>query len=885
MVTISKPISASQAQAYHREEFSNAKENYYTESEQVRGEWHGALAARWGLAGEVDERQFALLSEGQHPNTGEQLVRHQTPRQYNHPNGEPVRTMEHRAGWDATFSAPKSVSLTALAGDDQRIRDAHHESVAIALNEMERYVQARIGSNNPAITTGEWIVAKFEHDSSRPVNGYAAPQLHTHAVIFNLTVTPDGVHHSLQPQELFKTQRYGTAVYRAELALRLQQLGYELERGEHGSPEIRGYTREYIEASSPRRQQIKEHLADRGISGAEAAQIAAHQTRQKKLNLTREQVQLQHQAMAAEYGYQPQKSVAAALDRQIVQIFQRQSVDMQLQAVSTARERNIERAAVVDERAILADALLHSMGHTTTAEIKATFEQQIHQGSLIEVSPKPGHAGRAFTTPEMQQFEAKIVGHMLFGQGRLAAIEDGRTNDFFDRHSHFNDSQRMAVQEILNGRDRIMGLEGAAGTGKTTVLEAICAAARQAGYEVEGLAPTSRAAQKLAEANISTKTLARHLTEGNTTKRSGGHLYVVDESSMASTLQMHAFLEGLAVDDRVLLVGDTRQHEAVDAGRPYAQLQEAGMRAAKLTEIIRQKDPELKEAVTQLSLGKVEEAINGLRRQDRVHEISLREDRIRAIACTYVKKPENTLVISPDNDSRLEISKHIHQEMQAIGKVSQEEYAVRVLVTRQNLTHEDRRWAHKYEPGDVLRYTRSSQAIGVAARECVRVQSVDEKFNRITVERTKGGKITYDPQRVQGVTAYREEERVFAIGDRVQFTAAFHQVKIANRELGTIDAMDERGNLRLRMDSGREVQFNLQQHPHLDYGYAITSHSSQGETVERVLIHVDSEHAHKGLINSRMAYRRGDLLSHDNFIANDLETLPLSRKRGRLPDD
>jgi ATP-dependent exoDNAse (exonuclease V) alpha subunit len=343
---------------------------------------------------------------------------------------------------------------------------------------------------------------------------------------------------------------------------------------------------------------------------------------------------------------------------------------------------------------------------------------------------------------------------------------------------------------------------------------------------------------------------------------------------MASTLQMHAFLEGLAVDDRVLLVGDTRQHEAVDAGRPYAQLLEAGMRAAKLTEIIRQKDPELKEAVTQMSLGNVEEAIASLRRQDRVHEISQREDRIRSIARTYVEKPENTLVISPDNDSRLEIAKHIHQEMQAIGKVGQREYAVRVLVTRQDLTHEDRRWAHKYEPGDVLRYTRSSQAIGVAARECVRVQSIVGKSNQITVERTKGEQITYDPQRVQGVTAYREEERVFAVGDRVQFTAAFHQAKIANRELALIDAIDETGNMSLRMDSGREVWFNLQQHPHLDYGYAVTSHSSQGETIERVIIHVDSEHAHKGLINSRMAYvavSRARCEAH--IFTNDAKTL------------
>ena len=118
-------------------------------------------------------------------------MRHQTAREYVNGRGETVSTMEHRAAWDATFSAPKSVSLTALVGGDDRVRQAHRESVKVALGEMEKYVQARIGGNHPAETTGKWIAASFEHDSARPVNGYAAPQLHTHVVFFNLTETAE----------------------------------------------------------------------------------------------------------------------------------------------------------------------------------------------------------------------------------------------------------------------------------------------------------------------------------------------------------------------------------------------------------------------------------------------------------------------------------------------------------------------------------------------------------------------------------------------------------------------------------------------------------------------------------------------------------------------
>src|SRR3984893_12796175 len=298
MLTISNPLSASQAQAYHAEEFSNARENYYTQGDQIRGEWHGRLAGQWGLRGEVREEHFQRLSEGQHPMSGEQLVRYQTAREYVNKHGEKVSPMEHRAGWDATFSAPKSVSLTALVGADERVREAHRESVSVALDELERYVQARIGENLPAEPTGKWVAAKFEHDSARPVDGYAAPQLHTHVVFFNLTETQNGETRSLQPHELYRSQQYATAVYRSELALRLKGQGYEIEKGKSGQPEIVGYTREYLGASSPRSQQIQAYLDQQGVRGAGAAQIAAHQTRDGKLpTISHAEMQRMHKEM------------------------------------------------------------------------------------------------------------------------------------------------------------------------------------------------------------------------------------------------------------------------------------------------------------------------------------------------------------------------------------------------------------------------------------------------------------------------------------------------------------------------------------------------------------------------------------------------------------
>ena len=282
MLTISKPLSAGQAQTYHQKEFTAKEQNYWSQRGVIAGEWQGRLAGQFGLAGMVSGEDFAKLSQGQHPQTGEQLVRQRASYEYQDANGKTIKTMEHRAGWDATFSAAKSVSLTALVGGDERVREAHRESVRVALDQLEHYAQARIGGNHPPETTGKFIAAKFEHDTARPVDGYVAPQLHTHAVVFNITERDNRQPRAIQPQSLFASQQFATAIYQSELTYRLRQLGYEITTGRSGAPEIKGYSQEYLDASSPRSQQIREYLEHTGRSGKEAAEIAAHSTRDRK---------------------------------------------------------------------------------------------------------------------------------------------------------------------------------------------------------------------------------------------------------------------------------------------------------------------------------------------------------------------------------------------------------------------------------------------------------------------------------------------------------------------------------------------------------------------------------------------------------------------------
>jgi ATP-dependent exoDNAse (exonuclease V) alpha subunit len=371
--------------------------------------------------------------------------------------------------------------------------------------------------------------------------------------------------------------------------------------------------------------------------------------------------------------------------------------------------------------------------------------------------------------------------------------------------------------------------------------------------KVFGLAPTSRAAQKLAESGIKSGTLQRHLARREQPNRVEKRLYVLDESSLASTKQMNDLLHRLDAGDRVLLVGDKRQHEAVEAGRPYRQLQEAGMHTARLHEVVRQKEPELKGAVEQLARGDVHGAIANLDQQGRVHEIVVREERLGAIAREYAREPQGTLVISPDNESRRELNTLIHREMQARGDVNPEEHKLRVLDPRHEMTGADRQWAEQYGDGDLVRYTRGSKVLGIDPGEYARVDRVDGRENRLTIERENGTQPTYDPRRLSGVAVYQEVQREFSQGDRIQFTAPSKELQIANRELGTIEQVGHSGNLEIRMDSGREVRFNVREHPHLDHGYAVTSHSSQGQTADRVLIHVDTDKSEL-LVNDRFAY-------------------------------
>ncbi len=871
MLTISKPLNASQAKTYHAREFTSETQSYYQQGGAVQGQWQGQLAETFGLSGAVTAEDFARLADGQHPQTGAELVKHHAVHEYAAADGSTTKSVEHRAGWDATFSAPKSVSLTALVGGDERVREAHRAAVTTALSQLERYTQARIGGNHVAETTGKFIAAKFEHDTARPVNGYAAPQLHTHAVVFNVTERENGKTRALQERGFFESQSYATAVYQAELTSQLRRLGYEIETGKSGAPEIKGYSQEYLEASSLRSQQIKQHLDAAGRSGAASAQIAAHATRDNKQILTPAEVLAAHKEIAAEHGNQAGRVIAEARSRAQSQGQQPDGFTAARQAVSFARASNYEREAVVDERVLMRDALRRGMGEATFGQVRTEFDRRAEQGAFLERVGSKHATGRYFTTPEAIAQERANVAHMLRGRNSIEPIATAeKAREQAASRPFLNEAQRAVIQDVLTSRDRVQGIQGLAGTGKTTALEAIREGAERGGYAVEGFAPTARAAAHLREAGVSATTLQSFLTRGTQGQTPGDpnnrHLYLLDESSLASTTQVKDFLDKIQPQDRVLLIGDTRQHQGVEAGKPFQQLQEAGLRTAQLDQIIRQKDPELLRAVELLANGDAAGGVKLLSDQGRVTEVAKAQQRYEAIAKDYAAKPENTIIVSPDNRSRQAINQAVRSELQTTGIIASESKSFQTLSHRSDITGADRAWAVRYQPGNVVQYTTGSKELGIERGSTATVLSTNARENTVTVQRGDGEAVSYNPQRLRGVNVFETAEREFSKGDRLQFTAPDKELGVVRRELGTITALSET-QVAVRIDGkdGRTVSFDPKEFRSFDHGYAVTSHSAQGLTADRALVNIDVD-GPSGLVNNRLVYVAVSRAAHEAQI-------------------
>jgi len=882
MVDPSKPLVPSKVKEYYRSEYSAASNSYFSQGDTLQGQWHGQLAGEFGLVGAVGGDSFDRLAEGQDPNSGAQMIAHRET----HLTRE-GKEVPHRAAWDLTFHAPKTVSLTALVGNDERVRDAHREAVVRTLDYLERYTQARIGGNNPPETTKNWVAATFEHDTARPVEGYPAPHLHTHAIVFNMTRDSEGQLRSLQPYEFFRAQAMATAIYQAELGNKLRKLGYEVVRGTNDAPDIAGYSSEYLASESLRNAQIKKRLEELGLSGRRAEDIISHQNREDKLKITPDELRKLHQSHAETFGNQPQTVAAAATKKTGQSVTAEQRAEIAGAAVSSATRKLTERAAVIEEHRVIEQALKYGHGRILVGDVEREIAQQREAGKLTAVQHVRPHApGYRYTTPAMIHMERDVLRRVLEGQGMSAPIVENADLSKFEI-LRGNEKRQAVVRGLLSTKDQIVGVQGGAGTGKTTTLGIVRQLAEETGFEIRGLAPTSRARNALQESGVESETLQKHLLRGKAAEADRPRLYFVDESSLSSTVQMYKFLSGLRKTDRAILVGDIRQHQSVEAGRIFAELQTAGMKTAQLNKVVRQKDESLKHAVILMANGQIADGVAALQRQGRVHEVAHRQERFAAIARAYAASPENTLVVSPDNKSRQEINSAIRDELKRQGKLS-DEHEFQVLV-RKDIHAEDRRYIHSYRPGDSLRFHTSLPSLKIKAGQLAHVIDAQPDSGQLSIKVNDGVSprfINYDPKRRSNVSIFESQNRSLGVGDTIQFTTPWKEKGIASRETAVIDQLNASGQLSVRLGDNRRISWNLADFNHVDYAYAMTSHSSQGMTVDRVLIQVDTTDSRvRGLVDTTLSYVATSRARYDAQVFTDsAEQLGRSLSRGNSKD-
>ena len=572
--------------------------DYYDEQRKVQGEWQGRGAELLGLQGEVTREQFEAIREGLHPDTEEFL----RPRHGADRIGEDgAEQSKARSLYDLTFSAPKSVSIQALIGGDERLIAAHDKAVRETLAEAENYAATRVrmdGANEDR-TTGNWVIATYRHDASRELD----PQLHTHAVAANLTY--DGVEgrwKALQASGLYERRAYLTEVYRNVLAREVRSLGYEIEphrdsKGRDYGFEIRGIDHDLLEKYSQRSAQrdaaIEQFTQERGRKPTDnEVAVLVRETRADKLTeISTEHLREQQQARLTpdekqllqhvrEYAIEHQRHLAPESSRTS-------------ESLEYAKEHIFERHSVVRDHVLLTEALRHGRGQIDLGQLRGTLEVEQMQGSVLR-------AGHDLATRESLDREQRVIATIDRGIGRYASLGGGRA---FEPSEHLREEQKQAVQRILDSRDFAINLRGAAGTGKTATLQEIDRGLRDAGREVMAVAPTRSAVEELQRVGFGDAMTIARLLEDHTAQASlRSKILVVDEAGMISGRQMEGLLK-LAEQEhaRILFSGDTRQIQSVEASDALRILErESKMVSVSLTSVQRQTHTEYRDAIQTL---------------------------------------------------------------------------------------------------------------------------------------------------------------------------------------------------------------------------------------------------------------------------------------------
>ncbi len=845
-------VTPKQAENYYRQE------NYYSKEESKKNsEWYGKGSEELGLMGNIEGEEFSNLLHGELPN-GERF-RKRPPTHANY---------KERAGIDLTFSAPKSVSLAVLVNGDERLEDAHKKAVKTALSVVEeRYASTRIREDGErkAVSTGNLIIGQFHHDSSREKD----PQLHTHAVVINGTQSSDGKWYSLRNDDIFKNQKLLSEIYQNELAHQAKQLGYEIEQRSSGHFELKGYTKEQLEHFSKRRKQIVNAVG--ADASAKMRELASLKTRKPKgQEIPREELQKYWQA---------EVNIVGIKHPQANPLYQKKGSDISEQeknqtippktttsensdpdqaikeAIAHASERNVNFKQEELEKFALSE-----IGNYSWNELQTSIDQN---QNLLKAKDNQ------YTTLKALNRELDTIRMVNEGKGAFGQVANSQKVAERLKDKELTKGQYSAVMTASTSKDSIIAWQGKAGAGKTYALDEFKQIAEERGYLVKGFAPSASAAKVLGdEIGIESNTVARHLItpqqpenkfksspmpkqskqgrerqeqqlnrieQDYWKENSARQIWIVDEAGLLNAKDTHALLKRAEQEEaKVLLVGDTRQLSAVEAGNPFKSLQKAGIETAYLNQSMRQKSQDLKAAVDKISDGQINDGVKILDENGRIKDSG--DERANQIASDYMNlSPEErkkTLILAGTNKDREEILGEIREQLKQEGSLGHEIESTKLKT--KDLTTVQNKYAHHYQEGDVVMPLRDYENLGLAKGELYTVSSIEGdklRFNNSNI---------VDPAQFHKAV-YEKKQIEIAEGDRLKWTKNNAQLERRNGQEFKIVKIYDINTATIEYDNGKREVIDLNKPQNLDHTLVTTTYSSQGKTANRVLVSATSD--------------------------------------------
>ena len=859
-----------------------AQENYYSSGESfTNAEWLGKAANIQELNGQIKEQDFLNAYSSLDPQ-GNPLRKQQQYQKSSH--------RYNRPGTDVTLSAPKSVSVAALVYGNQDIIKAHQAAVNSTMKYVENnciFYQTKQQGKKLLLQSKTAQIAVFHHDDNRNKD----PQLHSHCVILNQTVCPDGKWRAVANTQLYKQQKTIGAYYDHQLARQLQLKGYKVEWTSDHTLEIAGTDKEKLDAVfSTRSNQIEAELAQLGLTRSSATaqqkQAVCLKTRKEKKQHHHPQDRIEQlvrwQTKATESRIEiskPTEHYRQEFERIYNSFTSQQSVKNLIDnAVSTLTERS---AAFLPHE-LLRECLRQSQGKydpesiqtqiNSLCEVKVfEVEKLLSRGAEVQgcrgaeekllssSSPSPHllisrasestslrssstlvpTRDRRLTTTEALNREQKIIQLAKQGKNSQTLLSTDSRAKAVSQSRSLNTGQTSALKQMVTSCDSVILIQGNAGVGKTYTMKAF---AETVGNEqpIRGLAPSAAAADVLQnESGIPSQTLASYLLTP-TEQLTPQEVILVDEASMISTRSARQLLEKAhELESRIILIGDTKQLSAIDAGAPFKLLQEAGLPTAVIDQNLRQRDPELKQIVNSLAThdknpDSVNEAYQKLNQSGKIQQIETDETRIKAISSDYLSRPpevrQKTLILASTNADKQAIASSVRQGLINEGTLGNESIKIQTL-KRKNIDKFALTQAHNYQRGDVIKFQRDSALFSKDLY--YRVTSVDSQNQTATLIDTVGITETLDLNKYKQRELYQLQELEIRTGERMRFTKNIRtkDYKQLNGQRFTVEGITPDGQITIN-SNGKTQNIDIERLLHSDYSYVDTVHSSQGQTAD-----------------------------------------------------